>query len=141
MIESVPQETTAAPLPLRAKPKNASVVLVTDRTGLDLAVGQLRANSGAFALDAERASGFKYSSRAYLVQVQRGDSPIYLIDAPAIAGDGELEPFAELAQVAASDVWILHAATQDLGCLAALGLRPTVLFDTELASPGLAWVL
>lgn len=132
MIESVPQETTAAPLPLRAKPKNASVVLVTDRTGLDLAVGQLRANSGAFALDAERASGFKYSSRAYLVQVQRGDSPIYLIDAPAIAGDGELEPFAELAQVAASDVWILHAATQDLGCLAALGLRPTVLFDTEL---------
>lgn len=132
MTETAQAETVAAPLPLRAKPNNKSVVLVTDQAGLDLAVDELRANSGAFALDAERASGFKYSSRAYLVQVQRGNSPIYLIDAPAIAGDGELEPFTGLAEVAASDVWILHAATQDLGCLAALGLRPSALFDTEL---------
>ena len=29
--------------------------------------------------------------------------------------------------------WILHAATQDLPCLAEVGLRPTALFDTELA--------
>ena len=29
--------------------------------------------------------------------------------------------------------WILHAATQDLPCLADLGLRPHALFDTELA--------
>jgi len=29
--------------------------------------------------------------------------------------------------------WILHAATQDLPCLAELGLRPSRLFDTELA--------
>ncbi|HEY6819402.1 MAG TPA: HRDC domain-containing protein, partial [Mycobacterium sp.] len=29
--------------------------------------------------------------------------------------------------------WILHAATQDLPCLTAVGLHPTALFDTELA--------
>ena len=29
--------------------------------------------------------------------------------------------------------WILHAATQDLPCLAEIGLRPDALFDTELA--------
>ncbi|MFM7030559.1 MAG: HRDC domain-containing protein [Micrococcales bacterium] len=132
MTDIAPAEPAATPLPLRAKPNNPAVVLVTDQEGLDAAVAQLSANTGAFALDAERASGFKYSSRAYLVQVQRGNSPIYLIDAPAIAADGELEPFAGLAEVASSDVWILHAATQDLGCLAALGLRPTALFDTEL---------
>jgi ribonuclease D len=28
--------------------------------------------------------------------------------------------------------WILHAATQDLPCLAEVGMRPTRLFDTEL---------
>ena len=39
---------------------------------------------------------------------------------------------AELAAVLAKDVWILHAATQDLGCLAELGLKPSKLFDTEL---------
>ena len=30
--------------------------------------------------------------------------------------------------------WILHAATQDLACLAEVGLRPKALFDTELAA-------
>jgi ribonuclease D len=33
-----------------------------------------------------------------------------------------------------SDEWILHAATQDLACLAEIGLVPTALFDTELGS-------
>lgn len=30
--------------------------------------------------------------------------------------------------------WVLHAASQDLPCLADVGMRPTRLFDTELAS-------
>ncbi|MGB2921160.1 MAG: ribonuclease D, partial [Mycobacterium sp.] len=33
----------------------------------------------------------------------------------------------------ATDEWILHAADQDLPCLAEIGMRPTTLFDTELA--------
>jgi len=130
--ENTASEVVATPLPLRGEPLNQRVILVADQHALDAAVAELATCDGAFALDAERASGFKYSSRAYLVQVQRGESAIYLIDAPAIAGDGELEPFSGLAQLLATDVWILHAATQDLGCLAALGLKPSELFDTEL---------
>ena len=70
----------AAPLPLLAKPKNPRVELIESSDALAAAVAVLGSESGPFALDAERASGFRYSSRAYLVQVQRGDSPIYLID-------------------------------------------------------------
>ncbi len=33
----------------------------------------------------------------------------------------------------ATDEWVLHAADQDLPCLAEIGLRPTRLYDTELA--------
>jgi ribonuclease D len=119
-------------LPLLAKPKNPNVELVDSVQDLQALVARLGAESGAFALDAERASGFKYSARAYLIQVQRGSSPIYLIDPAAISPDGDSKPFAALAAVLASDTWILHAATQDLGCLAELGLKPTRLFDTEL---------
>ena len=85
------------------------------------------AGSGPVAIDAERASGYRYSSRAYLVQVRREGAGTWLID--PIAFDS-LDPLQE----ALDDTeWILHAATQDLPCLAEVGLRPTRLFDTELA--------
>jgi len=122
----------AAPLPLLEKPKNPRVELIATADALAQAVSVLGENAGPIALDAERASGFRYSSRAYLVQAQRGNSPIYLIDPVAISPEGEVAAFSDLAAVLATDVWILHAATQDLGCLAELGLRPTALFDTEL---------
>ena len=41
---------------------------------------------------------------------------------------------AKLGELLATDEWILHAATQDLACLAEVGLVPTKLFDTELGS-------
>ena len=119
-------------LPLLAKPLNPVVELVETLEHLAKAVAKLQSATGPFALDAERASGFKYSARAYLVQIQRGDSPIYLIDPVSISPDGAQADFAALAEVLATDLWILHAATQDLGCLAELGLRPKALFDTEL---------
>lgn len=122
----------AVPLPLLEKPNNPKVELITSVEALSKVVSVLASNSGPIALDAERASGFRYSSRAYLIQAQRGDSPIYLIDPVSISPEGNASVFSELAQVLASDVWILHAATQDLGCLAELGLRPSALFDTEL---------
>jgi len=134
---SAPIEDSAEPqpvvqLPLLAKPRNAVTLLIEDAAQLDAAVTTLAQEVGAFALDAERASGFRYSSRAYLVQVQRGNSPIYLIDPAKVSPDGSAEPFSGLAKVLATDTWILHAATQDLACLAELGLKPTRLFDTEL---------
>ncbi|WP_141014409.1 ribonuclease D [Nocardioides sambongensis] len=85
------------------------------------------AGSGPIAIDAERASGYRYSSRAYLIQVKRTGAGIGLID--PIAFD-DLRPLQE----AFGDAeWILHAATQDLPCLGEVGLRPASLFDTELA--------
>jgi len=81
-----------------------------------------------FALDAERASGFKYSQRAYLLQISSATSDIYLIDPTGIE---DLTPLRDLLN---NKSWILHAATQDLSCLYELGLKPGEIFDTELAA-------
>lgn len=85
------------------------------------------AGSGPVALDAERASGHRYGQRAFLVQAKRAGSGIALIDPEAVP---DLSMFGEA--IAGSE-WVLHAATQDLACLADVGLRPDHLFDTELA--------
>jgi ribonuclease D len=92
------------------------------------AVAALAAGHGAFAVDAERASGFKYSQRAYLIQVYRRGAGAFLFDPPAI---GDLS---ELASVMTGEEWILHAASQDLACLREVGLDPEVIFDTELGA-------
>lgn len=120
-------------LPLLERPRNPRQELVDTAEALEAAVEILTSEAGWFAVDAERASGFKYSNRAYLLQISRGNSPLYLVDPAAIAPELSAEPFAELAQIMQSDTWILHAATQDLPCLNQLGLIPTSLFDTELA--------
>jgi ribonuclease D len=96
--------------------------------GYRAAVAALAAGHGAFAVDAERASGFRYSQRAYLIQVYRRGAGVFLFDPPAI-GD-----FSELADEMAGEEWILHAASQDLACLREVGLDPEVIFDTELGA-------
>lgn len=121
-------------LPLLAKPRVSEVVLVETYDQLTLAVRTLAAYHGPFALDAERASGFKYSQRAYLIQVHRLGSPIYLIDPISVQESQGPEAFKELAELLSSDEWILHAASQDIPCLRELGIRPKKLFDTELGS-------
>jgi ribonuclease D len=92
------------------------------------AVEMLRTGSGPIGLDAERASGFTYSQRAYLIQLYRRDAGTFLFDPPAI-GD-----FTELNDALAGEEWILHAASQDLACLREVGLDPARIFDTELAA-------
>ena len=87
---------------------------------------------GAFAIDAERASGFRYSNRAYLVQIRRAGAGTVLID-PVSHGADPLTTMAPVAAVLGTDEWILHAADQDLPCLAELGMTPPSLYDTELA--------
>ena len=121
------QLTEELELPLLAKPRS-KVHFVSTPEDLQAAVENLSAGSGPFCLDAERASGFKYSQRAYLIQVTRKHSDIFLIDPIAF----ELAALERLADVLQTDVWILHAATQDLPCLAELNLKPARLFDTEL---------
>ena len=88
---------------------------------------RIAAGTGPIALDAERASGYRYSQRAYLVQVRREGSGTHLIDPIAF------ESLVPLDTAFDGNEWILHAATQDLMCLAEVGLYPESLFDTELA--------
>lgn len=92
----------------------------------------LASGHGPFAVDAERASGFRYSNRAYLVQIRRTGAGSVLID-PVSHGADPVETLAPVAEVLATDEWVLHAADQDLPCLAELGIRPVKLYDTELA--------
>jgi ribonuclease D len=92
----------------------------------------LAGGHGAFAVDAERASGFRYSNRAYLIQIRRAGAGTVLID-PVSHGGDPLTVLRPVAEVLADDEWILHAADQDLPCLAEVGMRPPALYDTELA--------
>lgn len=102
--------------------------LITDNEGLARAAAELAAASGPVGVDAERASGFTYGSEAYLVQVFRRDAGPYLFDPTGITD------FAPLADAIRGEEWVLHAASQDIPCLADLGLHPDHLFDTELAA-------
>jgi ribonuclease D len=92
----------------------------------------LATGTGPFAIDAERASGFRYSNRAYLVQIRRAGAGSVLID-PVNHGGDPVATMAPVAAVLAQDEWVLHAADQDLPCLAELGMTPPRLYDTELA--------
>ncbi|OBI46074.1 3'-5' exonuclease [Mycobacterium kyorinense] len=92
----------------------------------------LAGGHGPFAVDAERASGFRYSNRAYLIQIRRAGAGTVLID-PVSHGGDPLTVLRPVAKVLADDEWILHAADQDLPCLAEVGMRPPSLYDTELA--------
>ena len=83
-------------------------------------------------LDAERASGFRYSQRAYLIQIAT-ETDIYLVDTAALSELDQDWPVA-LAEAMNSMTWLLHAATQDLPCLAELGIHPSSIIDTELGS-------
>ncbi|MFM6977465.1 MAG: HRDC domain-containing protein [Micrococcales bacterium] len=123
-------EKTVKALPKSRKPWH--LVETTDQ--LSIAIDALRTHSGWFGIDAERASGFRYSQRAYLIQICRGDSDIYLIDPASLSPKLDKTAFSGLAKLLRQDTWILHAATQDLGCLAELGLTPIALIDTELGS-------
>lgn len=87
---------------------------------------------GPFAVDAERASGFRYSGRAYLIQIRRAEAGTVLID-PVSHGGDPLTVLAPVAEVLSTNEWILHSADQDLPCLAEVGMRPPALYDTELA--------
>ena len=102
--------------------------VISDAEEFRAACAVLAGGTGPVAVDVERASGFRYSQRAYLVQVFRRDAGVFLFDPPAI---GDFAPL----QDAIGDVeWVLHAASQDLPSLRELHLEPPVIFDTELAS-------
>lgn len=102
--------------------------VIDDRSEFEEAVARLAEGEGQVAVDVERASGFRYSQRAYLVQVFRRGAGVFLFDPPAL-GD-----FEALQRAIGGAEWVLHAASQDLPSLRELGLEPVSLFDTELAA-------
>ena len=127
MSETTPEVPVAVPLLSPAQ----GVPDVIDTSGkFESALDQLRKGSGPFAVDAERASGYKYSARAYLIQIKRTNGGLHLID-PIAFGPGH-ELFVKLNDLLNTDEVILHASTQDLPCLREVGLNPSRLFDTEL---------
>ncbi|MFV0374585.1 ribonuclease D [Microbacterium sp.] len=102
--------------------------VVEDAADLARVAAGLAAGNGPVAVDVERASGFRYSQRAYLIQVYRRGAGVSLIDPPAV---GDLTPLQE----AIGDAeWVLHAASQDLPSLSEEQLVPPRIFDTELAA-------
>ena len=103
-------------------------LLVETQTDFQTALNSL-ADAEVVGVDAERASGFRYSMRAYLIQFATEDR-IFLID-PTQFTQSDMK---RLSEVVSSKLWLLHSATQDLPCLAELGIVPTKLFDTELAA-------
>ncbi|MBA3232423.1 MAG: ribonuclease D [Propionibacteriales bacterium] len=131
-----------SPDPQLSEPDDVEVPLLELRDGLPLVVdtsagvAQVAAaqerGSGPVALDAERASGYRFSQRAYLVQLRREGVGTALVD-PADLGNVPNESLRGVADAIADAEWIIHAASQDLLCLAEVGMRPRRIFDTELA--------
>ena len=109
------------------EPRDGLPPLVASAAALDEAIRALGAGEGPVAMDAERASGFRYGHRAFLVQLRRQGAGTVLIDPVACPDLSGLDTALADAEV------VLHAASQDLPCLAELGYRPRQLFDTELA--------
>ncbi|HEY5837098.1 ribonuclease D [Streptomyces sp.] len=115
-----------APVPL-LDPREGIPPVTASPEALAPVIAAFAAGSGPVAVDAERASGYRYGQRAYLVQLRRAGAGTALID-PVGCPD-----LSALGEALADTEWVLHAATQDLPCLDELGMRPTSLFDTELA--------
>ncbi|GAA2445392.1 MULTISPECIES: ribonuclease D [Streptomyces] len=123
VADGVTEET---PIPL-LEPREGIPPVVADEHALAEVIAAFAGGTGPVAVDAERASGYRYGQRAYLVQLRREGAGSALIDpvgCPDLSGLGAALAGAE---------WILHAATQDLPCLREIGMVPTRLFDTELA--------
>jgi len=121
------EANTATPL---LAPAGGTPPVIADEESFRSALTELAKGAGPFAVDAERASGYKYSARAYLIQIKRNGGGLHLID-PIPFGPGH-QLFVEINDLLNTDEVILHASTQDLPCLRELGINPKLLFDTEL---------
>ncbi|MEI6763353.1 MAG: HRDC domain-containing protein [Actinomycetes bacterium] len=110
-------------------PRNGLSALIESDEALRAAIDELASGTGPIAVDAERASGYRYSQRAYLIQIYRRGGGLHLID-PIAANNPET--WALMDRTFKECEWIIHASTQDLPCLRELGIAPKSLFDTEL---------
>ncbi|MFL6027077.1 MAG: HRDC domain-containing protein [Friedmanniella sp.] len=122
---------TEPEIPLLTQPSEGVPAVIDTVEALEAAIAALAAGTGPVAVDAERAHGFRYSQRAYLLQLRRAGSGTHLIDPIAFGSPAD---FSGLGAAIADAEWVIHAASQDLPCLFEVGLVPRTLFDTELAA-------
>ncbi|RMI13205.1 HRDC domain-containing protein, partial [Cellulomonas triticagri] len=110
------------------EPAEGVPAVVDTPEALARVVAAFGAGTGPVAVDAERASGYRYGQHNYLVQLRREGAGTALIDPAA------LPDLSALSEALVGVEWVLHAASQDLSALAEQGLRPSRVFDTELGA-------
>ncbi len=130
MTESSADVPEVVDVPLLREPVDGVPEPITTAAQVGAAADRLQTATGPVAVDAERASGYRYSQRAYLVQLRREGAGTMLIDPIPLPDKTVLT---RVNDALGDAEWILHAANQDLPCLAEIGLVPSRLFDTELA--------
>ncbi|HWA65123.1 MAG TPA: HRDC domain-containing protein [Mycobacteriales bacterium] len=121
-------EADAPEVPLLSEPSGGVPPIIDTLAALEAATEALRDGSGPVAVDAERASGYRYGQRAYLIQIRREGPGTLLID-PVPFGD-----LRRITEAVGDAEWVVHAASQDLPSMRELGLVPKRMFDTELAA-------
>lgn len=127
----LPLSPTRTLTPLR-RPRVKVAPLVTTVEEFTAAIEELERATGPLAVDAERASGYRYNSHAYLFQFYRRGSRIFLVDPIGLRGEkGVIDQFNAAFK---DEIWLIHASTQDLPCIREFGLSPNRLFDTELGA-------
>ena len=112
-------------------PEGGTPKVIENETDFSRALQELTGGTGPIAIDAERASGFKYSSRAYLIQLNRRNGGLHLLDPIALQNSPLI---AKLSDLISQNESIIHASSQDLPCLREFGIHPKKLFDTELGA-------
>jgi ribonuclease D len=116
---------------LLTSPAGGTPSVIETKSDFAKAISELAGGSGPIAIDAERASGFRYSARAYLIQIFRRGGGLHLIDPISLKGSAEIS---NLNRVLETEECVIHAASQDLPCLREFGILPQKLFDTELGA-------
>jgi ribonuclease D len=105
-------------------PRNGLPKLIEDEASFAQAISNLASGTGPLAIDAERASGYRYSQRAYLIQIFRQGGGLHLVDPIPLKNSKLWDKFNENFS---SQEWVIHASTQDLPCLIGVGLKPKKL--------------
>jgi len=126
--------TTPVSYPILTSPADGVPDVIDTEDGYQAMLASLAAGDGPVSLDTERAHGFRYTAKAYLIQLRRSGSGTHLLDPIAFEHERPRADLSGVADVLGDAEWILHAASQDLPCLSEVRMWPRRLFDTELAA-------